>query len=570
MEESKRKVMRPLFYREISIDCKFTHQNFLKKGFQTFSSLVLKCQNAAYPREEGITDPKNTTLVKLFKKIKLTKKVDLSKLQILKPTPSLSAFLCIIKRISHVRAFSIYDHRGKETNFKGLFATCPRYMKQLKALDSQIKIQSAAGFLDQPAKVPKEMLFQSDFLRFVPKFEEMKVIFPFYQYLQQMNRVLQFNKYPVSMRKFSLRHPNCRPGALNVSIEHLKELRDLEIVLVSESSFELANSAYNIISKVPAQLQVLRVNFDQGFYIDAAINKAIKRLVYLKKVKLQLSSVGFADNLQILENLKDCPLESLNLAIDFRIDQDILRVKELLSKKKNTLRRLKLSLIKKKGTFESVFSLTELVKAIDNLPQLTNFYFLLRVSKPELKSAFAFKNLFTKPIPLKKFQLISAHLSFSKAEFLDLLNPLQGISYQLEKLRIDIGEFKLESQTDSNLVCEFIRSLVNTRMLKLDNLIVSQQYFPKIIEAIMSLRRLTDVTIGQFFEVPMKVLVSGIGKILERYGLRNFECRIMRSFKQSYEEYNPINLRNIKRKNPYLQIYPGTLVSRLEPEDEIW
>ena len=473
--------------------------------------------------------------------------------------------------MSHVRMLSIYDHHGKNTKFKGLFASCPKYMKQLKSLDSQLKIQSSAGFFENSREtVPKKILFPSDFLKFLPRFEEIKLTFPFFQYSPQMNRIFQFKKYPVSMRRISLHNPNCRQTALTVSLEHLTGLRDLEIVLMPETNLDLAKSVYSLISKVPEELQVLKVNFDKELYINAEINAAIKRLVNLKKVKLQLSTERYLDNLQILDNLIECPLESLNLELHFRMDQDTLRVKELISKKQNTLKKIKLTLIKRTGVFESVFCLTELVKAIDSLPQLTNFNFLLRVSKPELASVVTFKNLFTKPIPLKKFQLISNELKFPKTEFLHLLGSLQGISPHLEKLRIDVGKFQPESETESDKLYEFIRSLVNIRMLKLDSLSVPQQDLSGVIGAVLSLRNLTDLTIGQFFEVPMRVLVWEIEKILGKYGLRKFETRIMLSYAQSSEKYPRLNLINLKRKNPYLLNYPSKFVPSLGLSEETW
>ena len=291
--------------------------------------------------------------------------------------------------------------------------------------------------------------------------------------------------------------------------------------------------------------------------------------------------------MQIFQNFDECPLESLSVKVTIQNEQEILALKDLISKKKITLKRVKFWIIKEQGIFISRTLLEELSNVVDNLPQLTSFYFLLRASQPRvipLEYAFPFKKLFEKPIPLRKFQHISNQLSFS----LNILNSLQGVAGYLEKLQIDIGNYEPQSPTESDILCEFLRSLVNIQVLKLGSLRVSKQNFSKIIEAILSLRYLTDLTIGQFAEeIPQETLIKGVEKILGKYGFRNFEGSVVETpflnsgnrgsdpfvqllFGQKREEIPHVDLTNIKRKNPYLQDYPKMLLSSRILHEENW
>jgi len=582
--ESKRKSMKPLYYQKVIIDDKFTYHAFLKKGLRTFSSLALKTKDANYSRENP-RDPKSTKLVRVFKKIKLTRRVDLRQLQILNPTPSFSAFLYIAKRMLYVKVLSIFDSRRKEIRYKGLFTTWPKYMKQLKSLCSEIRIQKAGGFFAYgPQMTLKKMTFPSDFLRFLPKLEEARVAFSFFQYCSQMDRVCQFKRYPVSLRRLSIQHPSYNPAVLNVQIQHLKELRYLEIILFSASILELVESAYSLISQAPVKLQALNVNFGQDFEIDVSIDKAIRRLANLKKAKIQFSSVMFKDNLRILQSFEECPLESLNLKISILDDQEILQVRDLISKKKTTLKKLKLLIRNDKGRFENLSLLEKLINTIDDLPELTNLSFSLLVPYLQtdekeqlisLESSLNFVRLLSKPIPLRKFVLISSQFGFSKNRFLSLLKSLEGISSHLEKLQIDVGQYEPSNEMDTEKIINFIQSLAKIQVLKLDSLCVSKQNFLKIMGAIEALRNLTAVTIGRFSEeIPEGKFVESVGKILRKYGLRNFDTEISDRFRNSLDKISEgnsscLDVGEIKKKNPYF-LYCSLPIKFPNDLEEVW
>ena len=567
---SEVKTMKFLFYREISIDSKFTFHNFLKKGPRTFSILTLKSKDESYSRALGIRDPESKTLLKLFKKLKFARKVDLGSLHLVKPSPSFSAFLCIAKRISYVKVLSIYDCRRKQVNYEGLFTTWPKYLKHLKSLCFQIKIEQTGGFLSQStSKIPKMILFPTDFLRFLPRFEEIKIVFPFFEHLSQMDRICQFEKYPTSIRKISLYHP----GVYNPTIGHLKRLKSLETVLISAASLKLMRTTGNLISQVPTQLQALSLNLRGEFAGDDSIYTEIRRLVNLKKVKLELSS----GSLQILESLEECLLECLSLRVHIQAGQDISFVKDLILKKRKSLKRLKLLIMKEQGHFEIVVALEELIKVIDNLPGLINLSFWLLASKLEsnLESSLTFTKLLSKSIPLKKFQLKSNQESFSKTAFSRLLSSLQEISPQIEKLQIDVGKFEPSDDTEINLVLDFIRSLVNIQVLKFPSLCIPSKGFDKLIEVIYTLRDLKTLYFGQVSdEIPKLLVIQGVERILVKYGLRNFSCQFSPEFRKSFQENLKgsycINRMNVRKKNPYLMTFPNVPISSPDIEEEIW
>jgi len=196
------------------------------------------------------------TVLRLFRKIKLTRKVDLGHLHLISPGPSLSVFLSIVKKTLHVRVLSIYDFRRGEESYKGLFATYPKYIKQLKSLCTEISVQSSGGFLpNRIGGMPEKMMFLTDYLRYLPHFEEIKITYPFFQQPLPTNRACHFKKFPSSIRKISIQHPREQSFVRNPSIEHLKGLKDFEISFMRGSTLGLLKSTYLLIPQVSLQLE---------------------------------------------------------------------------------------------------------------------------------------------------------------------------------------------------------------------------------------------------------------------------------------------------------------------------
>jgi len=170
---------------------------------------------------------------------------------------------------------------------------------------------------------------------------------------------------------------------------------------------------------------------------------------------------------------------------------------------------------------------------------------------------FNFKKLFSKEIPLKKFKFVTDQYCFSKTGFWDFLKGIS--SYQLEKLQINVGHhYKPSNAAEIDTILDFIRGLVNIRVLKLDSLDVPLQVFSTLIEAVLTLKGITKVYIGKVSEqVPQESFVRCIEQILSKYGLRAFNCRTPKDFVRACESKCKnrgfIKMRDIKRRNPYLE-----------------
>ena len=259
----------------------------------------------------------------------------------------------------------------------------------------------------------------------------------------------------------------------------------------------------------------------------------LKTLSRLKKVKFEFSLREFSKNIQILQSLEDClELRCLNLKVLLWSEKDIGRITRFLETKKETLEVLKLQLLSP-DVFRGSDEMNELVKTIDNFPQLTSLYLSAKSRKPSKDKdyilegvAYNFSNLLSKAVKMKKFRISLGQPWIWKEEFFAFVWLLTGISETLEKLEVDVGEYKPDNESDMNAILEFTSSLKDIRSLKLTSISTQHKDFMwQMIEAIARLKFLRSLGFGDISgEIMKQLLKEGVEKILCKYGLWKFKC----------------------------------------------
>jgi len=305
--------------------------------------------------------------------------------------------------------------------------------------------------------------------------------------------------------------------------------------------------------------------------------------------------------LRVLEGLEKLSLKDVNLKIVLSSDEDISFVTDLLLQQMDSLEALKLQLLSP-DTFESSKSMNELVKAIDNLPQLTSLYLSAKSSRPSYNSSVQrfvifndadkpvnfhnqkakilsekdlhFQKLLSKKIPLKKFRLRLQQDAISKEEFFGILESLKTVAPTLRKLEINIGRCQIEEEAERAEILKFIKSLEKIRSLNLLSLCIPfQKFFPEVTQAIYTLNFLESLSLKDSFEDSLKKKnrsVKKIEKIILKHGLRKFNwitsllfysddsgISIDDSRFSRDSSFYRIDLAKVKKKNPFLKSYPS-------------
>jgi len=559
--EQRRAKMRPQFWKGFRINSAFSRQNLIKKGFKILPKLAIELRVLiSFSLTRKINEKVN--LVKMFKKIKHVKNLDLNQLLLEDRNLYLSAFLYIIKRMSKTLASSVFDYRSSKSNYRGLFTICPKQMKHLKSLQFKFFIESV--LVPNPLtqkKISKDIKLMTDFLKYLQKLENIQILCPLQVFSTNFDKLWEFEKYPVSIERLALQDINYSKGIPDTSLTHLKKLKDLEIILLNSASLELMKFVTELICQV-SQLEALNIRFVDGFEIDASVCEAIKSLTGLKKAKFQLSLLDYENNLKILESLEECPLESLNLKIFFRSNKCISLITNLLKKKKDHLGTLKLQLLST-DTFEGSENMNELVQAIEDLFQLTSLYFLAKPNKFSASKAriltgnnAIFSKILLKDIPIRKFRLSLYQPDVPKEELFALVESLKKVSLTLQKLEIHIGRYKPKDTAEIETILEFIRSLKNVQSLKLASIdVLETQFLSRLIDVVYSLKSLRSLSFGEVSgDITPSVFVKGVEKILSKKGLEKFDCyssiRFQRSYIEDAEGFTRIDLKEIRKKNP--------------------
>jgi len=595
---SKTSCIKPQFRSEVQINSKFAYQSFLKRGCRIIPKLTVKM---SWKERESLDlkISKKVKVFKVFKKVRYVRALDLTELNL--SDSSLAKYMA--KRASNTARLSVYDERTVRNLYQGTVNLWPKHLKHLRTIFYSISGSKLETFFGMDnIRLPKRIKLMTSSLKYLRKLENFRALNKSDRYSHYLDDLWRIEAYPTSLKKLSLCNANHNSGNTleNLSLARFKQLRGLEITLNNASSERLMKPVTNFFLQ-GTQLESLSINFLKGFRIDVPVFQAIRALKKLKKVKFELSAEQHKGNLRVLESLEKLSLKDVNLKIVLSSDEDISFVTDLLLQQIDSLEALKLQLLSP-DTFESSKSMNELVKAIDNLPQLTSLYLSAKSSRPSYNSSVQrfvifndadkpvnfhnqkakilsekdlhFQKLLSKKIPLKKFRLRLQQDAISKEEFFGILESLKTVAPTLRKLEINIGRCQIEEEAERAEILKFIKSLEKIRSLNLLSLYIpSQKFLSEVTQAIYTLNFLESLSLKDSFEDSLKKKnrsVKKIEKIILKHGLRKFnwitsllfysddsgissdDSRFSRN-----SSFYRIDLAKVKKKNPFLKSYPS-------------
>jgi len=500
-------------------------------------------------------------ILRIFKKAKAIRKLDVSGLLVLNTRFWFSTFLYIAKKANSVFDLKTHELRVMAAEEKDLVVSWPKYMKNLRSLFSEVIADF--GWIDDYKEKRKPV---NDYLKYLPKLENIEIKF-FHNTLPfDLDGVWKFQTYPSSIKKIHFTEAKNGDKPINGSMAHLKNLKDLRFGfrIRNDNSMNTLKSVLNLLPQVP-QLEALDIDFLDFFKIDASVCAALKSLFKLRKVKFSIWSENEGANLQkILKSLEDCPLEDVDLKVDLDSDRVVSLVRDFIEKKSG-LKSLNLQLLKY-HIFKSSKEIENLLKTIDDLPLLISFCFVAKTTLiydigpknilPEI--GFPFKKLFgsSRSTPLKKFRISMNQHNFGKSGFIKLLESMNEISPILEDLQIDLGKYEPQ---DINMILGFLNNLRNIRFLKLDSLgVSSKSFFFELIEAIENLKCLREFSLGEVSEnVKRRSYFDGVERILLKNGLETFNCEVSEELKKILGDSFSLDSEEISMKNPFLKKGPG-------------
>jgi len=591
--ERPHQLIKPLLKRETRINSPFVYRNFIKKGYRTLPKLTLRFEDndAETPQDQRIS--KKAKLLRLFKEIKFTRNLDLNRFLVSGLHFYFATCLYIAKRMAQTSCLSVFDVKIPETNYKGFVTPWPKYMKRLKSLFYDIDVdlsnpkmsilvdEDSASYI---AELPKNVKLCVDYMRYLPKLEIFKVNFPGTDYSSALDSLWRFEKYPVSIKKISFNYAKCRYRPLETSLAHLKNLKNLKIGLSDHNCVETIKSLFELLLQAP-QLEALALNFKVS--LDVVDVLPLKKLDKLKKVKLRIIS-GKDDTLKaILESFEECSLEEFHLDVKMTAksdqEKDTSVIKDFINRKKNSMKVLKID-IKYSNQFKSFEDIAELLKAIDNIPELLSLSFLAKITTQDVvkteipvEIGSLFENLFSRASGLKKFTIVFNQFTFPKNGFFKLVGSLQSPPPILGGPQIDIGGgYQFQGSSEPNLMINWIRNLKNIRSLKLLSLDIRREsFFIELVEAIEALKYLRAFRIGQVFkEVTIPSFASGVERILQKPGLGQSPFGLDADFRGSFRgEPVPncaVNLEEILKKNVHLQAVAHLPIYTYSNGNSLW
>jgi len=470
----------------------------------------------------------------------------------------------LAKRMSNTSKFAVSDSKSKKDSFKGIFECMPKYVKKLKHLDFSIYKPEELSFYNQ--QVPKgKTVF--DYLKYQPNQLETLKISSNQGSLLVLDSYRSIKECPSSLRKISIKN-----GAfiepLEISLKHLKNLEEVEFVFNKLSGDSFIISVIELVPQL-ANLKALKLSFSHQFTPN--LENALSKLKLLKDLKLldvkfDSKARGFYGFFEMIQ----C-FNLVNLRLSFMIDNDdeLLQLKRCLSHLKQ-LESLRLE-IGYNGLLRNNGSTIFLLREIDELLFLRNLSFSLRSWSlsipqedylPEIQPIF--KKLFEKAIALETFHFEVNQFKVSEPAYLNLLKSLPCSN--LRRLGIILGKLSLRHDHQEE-VLKFLERLENIRVVNLKGLEISdKKCFIGLIDVIMKFQNLRKLHLGEIQKnISPEDLVLGLKEILQKCGLRKFNCslalELQAALRQENKDYllewSTSEFKEIHRKNPQLTSLPG-------------
>ena len=267
----------------------------------------------------------------------------------------------------------------------------------------------------------------------------------------------------------------------------------------------------------------------------------------------------------ILEAFDDCPLKELVIRASIKSEADFILIANFVKRMEN------LEAFELRGRYIIHFTndtagIKKVLEAADGLSHLKQFSFITDSGTKDcvIELSSILHKMFTKPVPLESFVLQIKPLSHAKENFLRLVEALKPIAVNLKELGIGMGEYKLE-EAEFEAFFDFLGSLKKIRELKLSGLsLPTKQSFIEFTKIILRMPALKVLMIGEVKgEMAKSVFVSVIQEILQKRGLKVFDCRVSQellgALSKKEKSCGEVNVVEIKKRNLSLERLPQNL-----------
>jgi len=546
--------IKKIIPRKLFIQTKYNYQNFRKKGYKVLSKVEIDKEDNRYSNSRGPTlHIESIKLLKLFKALKYVPKLDLSKLKLCDRASYLSKVLYFVKRNSKAKNIKVHDIKMANENYKGVSEVWAKYSQAVQVLGYSFDYRMLLGSRHvQDEDTPKNFSAFIRLLKYQPCVKDLTFQFPA-GHSSLGKGFYEFEKYPETLERLSLKEVDC--GYLEASsLNHLKNLKHLEIEFNKTSTGNLFAHAFELIPKTSSHLQSLSLSWPENNipFVSSGLHQK-RDLNYLQKLKLDLNLTDSFEFEEISKTFEKCPLKHLTLLLQVESQKQLYSLPDFLKGFK-CLQYLKLK-IHCKAAFDNMKMLQGLFREIDLLPLLKKLSISLTSNAKEEDQLLQeqdqiFTKIFTKTVPLVSFKIELRAISLSHQGFLNLIKSLDPLKTTLNKLRIDVGRVDLDA-AEFEMVSDFLKELKNIRCLRFESLnIPDKQFFQDLTHVISQMKYLRTLTIGQIQEkVPEEAIISIVKNILEKNGLRKFDCSVSHKFE---DILGKILLAEVKKRNPSL------------------
>jgi len=546
------------------------YQEFFKKRFSHCRNLSVEYFDTNYYHDNQARQRMQQRLVRLLKKAKPIKSLDLHKCIVQYENIPDSTFIQIAKKTSRVKVLSVPDYAVSQELVKK-YALWLKYARRLTKFE----------YIAPPcSEFPQGQ--SSSFEKTVPKFfhelrrDRLKSLNITHKIPDEKlgNSLLAFRQYPSTLRSLSFDWKNYSTDwkqTLNplTSLSHMRDLTSLALSFRNQ-----ADILYPMISSLESTSQLRRLKIE---FFDILHNQnnqiPFEKLSELKNLNsLELKFDMWPNGLgAFLQKIETFPLSKFCLETAIVDESQLLWIKMLLSRLGN-LECLKLRISK-----ESAFQSKECIRGVMEKIASLRFLKTLKVEflvpgltekqedLEEIDEAFipTLKNIFLRAHKLQKVSVRCNQVN-SRNVFMNIVSSASRIASKLQKLEINIGVF-LPTENDFKQITDFAERLTNIEILKLMSISGSMsQPMQNFLNTVQGLKYLKEFEIYELKgNLNKKTFVSTIEKLLSKRGLEKFNCCLTRDAKETgirRPKGYQIDPKKILEKNPSLRSYPESHV----------
>jgi hypothetical protein len=579
--ESLKRNSRSLLMCKTEIKNSIDYSMFFKKGFSHCRNLTVEYFDTNYYHNGQARQKMQQRLVKLLKKAKPTKSLNLHKCIVQYENIPDSTLIQIAKRTSRVKVLSVPDYAVSQDVVKK-YALWLKHARRLTTFDyitPPLCVDFPQGKSSSLAKIMPKLLHEMrrdriKNLNVTHKLSDENVA----------NSLLEFQRYPSTLKSFNFDCRNYSSEWSTQSLGSLGHMRDLRsLALAFRNQTDILDPMISSLENM-SQLEHLKIEFFDALNQKDQIpfeklSEGLRNLNSLE-LKFDIWPAGLSTFLGKIETL---PLSKFCLETAIQDENKLREIKRLLSCLGN-LEYLKLK-ITKDSMFQSKDLIRDLMDKVASLRGLKalNIEFLVpglsekRDIIGELDEAVipALRNVFLKAYKLEKFSFHCNQVSNRNA-FMSLLGFAAGrIAPNLKKLSLNVGRFVPE-ESELRQIAHFTEHLVNIESLKLNSIVgLMSQGMQNFLDAVQGLKYLKVFEIYELKgSLNKKIFVSAIEKLLSKRGLEKFDCCLTWDIKEAGARRAKgcqIDLKKLLEKNPSLECYPqSNIIFSYYNDDTAW